>query len=337
MPEWLAGYNSPDVVLLGSSLTLVAAARADLALYKRRQRTDPWWYDEIVANYTHADFLQKQLEENTGLPLTVANLSVSGAMVSDDLYVLHLIKRKDWKPKYVICCVAPRDFISNDGYAGPDTTLFNALRIMRHQYPELALIKTKELAKPALAVASFRQYWSVRQRNARAAWDHLVQIVSEHKKWEPLIAVVDGFFFPFYEPHPNQLAGIEQYRTRYNPPNYKLFEQQSKYFEALLAYCAKEKISIGIVDMPLPQENLKMIDPTLLSLYKEGLKQSCRKFAVPLVDLQARDHYSLDRFEDVCHLNEQGGMCAFSRMARELAPQVRRQSELCQLTEKNGL
>jgi hypothetical protein len=334
LQDFIGSWSTPDVVVLGSSLTLVPAARCDDEFHHIRSRTDPWWYDDIVTNYSRADYLQDLLNHETKQSLVVANLSLSGAMVSDDLFVLHQIKRKDWQPKFVICCLAPRDFVCTDSGSGPNSFFFRLWTQLRHAYPEIALLKTKVLAKPALALAQWHERWDVRRKNARVAFAALYSHCTEGKLFQPLIGIVDGQFAPSYEPRVNVLADRETYKDRYNPPNFALCKEQIGYLSALLKYCGDEHIGVAVVNMPLPQENLVLLEPKLLEMYKAGLRESCKHARVPLLDMQV-GNYSLADFEDACHLNAVGGKRVFQQLARRLAPAVSEQNKVCQLAGGN--
>lgn len=335
LQDFVGGWSAPDVLVLGSSLTLVPAARCDDEIHHIPARTDPWWYEDMVTNYSQADFLQTLLQDQTKQLLTVANLSLSGAMVSDDLYVLHQVKRKDWQPKFVICCLAPRDFVSNDSGSGTNTFFFQCWNQLRHAYPEIALLKIRALAKPALALAQCREHWDIRRRNARAVAVALYDHWTQGKVFQPLIGIVDGQFPASYEPRPNVLAAIDFYKARYNPPNFAQCKEQLEYLRALLEYCAKEHIGVAIVNMPLPRENLDLLDPRLLKLYQNGLRDRCKKSGVTFLDLQKIDSYSLADFEDVCHMNARGGKRIFQRIAQQLAPAIGATNHLCQLAGRD--
>jgi hypothetical protein len=334
LQDFIGSWSVPDVVVLGSSLTLVPAARCDDEFHHRQSRTDPWWYDDIVTNYAQADYLESLLNQETKQSLAVANLSLSGAMVSDDLYVLHQIKRRDWRPKFVICCLAPRDFVSTDSGSGTNSFFFRLWTQLRHAYPEIALLKTRELAKPALALVQSHQRWDVRRKNARAVATALYAHFSEGKVFQPLIGIVDGQFGASYVPRVNVLADRDSYKARYNPPNYSQCQEQIEYLRSLLKYCAGEHIGIAIVNMPLPQQNLILLEPKLRKMYETGLRESCKQARVPFLDLQ-NESYSLADFEDACHLNASGGKRAFLKLARRLAPAVGEQNRLCQVAGSN--
>ncbi len=336
LEDFLASFSSPDIVLLGSSLTLVPAARCDDEMHGIAARTDPWWYVDIVTNYGKADYLQELLRQKTKLKLSVANLSLSGAMVSDDLYVLHQIKRKDWKPKLVVCCLAPRDFVSNDTGSGANTFVFYCLKKLRHAYPELALLKVRALSQPANAFAHWHEHLDIRRNNARAVAFALFDHFTQGKEFRPLIGIRDGQFSAGYQPRPNVLADLKVYNMRYNPPNFDLCRQHFKYLNALFRYCAKEKIALAVVSMPLPAQNLALLDRKMLQIYRNGLKEACAKSAVPLLDLQA-ESYSLDNFEDACHMNARGGKQLFARIAQKIGPLLAEQTKLCQFNEKPAL
>jgi hypothetical protein len=328
LEDFLASFSSPDILLLGSSLTLVSSARCDDAWRGVPARTDPWWYVDIVTNYGKADYLQDLFRRQTNLPITVSNLSLSGAMVSDDLYVLHQIKRKDWKPKLVICCLAPRDFVSNDTGSGPDTYVFYGLKKLRHAYPELTLVKARPISQLALNLANLHEHIDTRRNNVRAVALALYNHFESGKQFQPLIGIRDGQFSAGYDPRPNTLVDLKVYKDRYNPPNFEQCKQHFKYLEALFKYCAKEKIALAIVSMPLPAQNLAVLDSNLLKMYRNGLREKCTKAAIPLLDLQA-EHYSLDNFEDSCHMNARGGKQIFERIAREFGSLVTEQTKLC--------
>lgn len=319
--EFLAQWSNPDVILLGSSLFLVPSARTDTFFDHKMQRSDAFYYCDELPNYGKADYFTYLLRQKTGRSPTVANLALTGAMVSDDYMVLQKILKRGCHPKLIICGLAPRDFVSNDSGAGSDSFLYKAFKLLKEHYPEMHLLNWRGSALAALRIAQARFYFNVRCRNACKVLHSLFDAAFLNKPFTVQTNVSDGNFAPCYETKANSLGGLDLYKNRYNPPNFSQCTEQLSYLERLLALCTQEGIAVMLVDMPLPPENLALLDPALLKQYRHGLAAAAAKYHAYLLDLN-KVNFVLSDFEDACHLNASGGGKLFRILAASCAQSI---------------
>src|SRR5262249_6629976 len=84
----------------------------------------------------------------------------------------------------------------------------------------------------------------------------------------------------------NDLADLELYQKRYNPPNMRAFPLQVHSLEKLLQVARTHNVTIVLVNMPLTRENLSLLDPQALLKYKQSVDTLVRSTHVAFVDLQ---------------------------------------------------
>ena len=115
--EYICSNENPQVVILGSSLAGVPSMSTDL-VYSRGKPAFPYLPPTyLFSQYKKADYFKKLLRQSTGAKISVVNLGVAGAVVSDHPAILEKAAQFNKHPSLVICTIAPVEFMwsnSND-------------------------------------------------------------------------------------------------------------------------------------------------------------------------------------------------------------------------------
>ena len=128
LPEFLNAPGSPpDVLMLVSSMILFPAVRCDDAIAGRKDRYDPWYFNIHILGYSRADYLQNLLSKELHRQLSVANLGIAAAMVSDSYAIFQKTLSFGKKPRVLVLAVAPRDFLDRDHRQAEKTATFQIL------------------------------------------------------------------------------------------------------------------------------------------------------------------------------------------------------------------
>lgn len=328
LPEFMHQHTTPDLLMLGSSLVVVPAVRCDDELNNKRTRYDQEYRRTYLNGYNKAEYLQKILAEKVQKPVHIANLGVIASMMSDHQLILEKTLDSGKKPKLVVCCLAPRDFLDNyraqvestpvyqvladaqfledlfARHAKLDEILSYATGLIWHYYQVRADYKTIIVGQTAdlldrptsLFMAAFNAHAKKENATANnaALEDDPMRTKKPHKS-------------PDYDAPPNTLEDLENYRNVYLPVNDKCFETQRTYLEKLLKECQDSHIPILIVNMPLTKQNKDILPAELWSRYFATVKGLCTKYGASYYDADDQSSYTLADFEDSCHMNAQGG------------------------------
>jgi len=102
----------PTVALIGSSLAQYASNLCDFGRYGRPDLNTEF------ASYSRFHYLDEAMERASAnlpgtVPLETANLSNSGAMISEDFLIIKEVFAKKNPPRAIVLEIGPRDFIDN--------------------------------------------------------------------------------------------------------------------------------------------------------------------------------------------------------------------------------
>ena len=84
--ELLCAENTPDIVLISSSLMLEPAVCCDDEMFGRKTRFDPEYYLTRINHYKHARYLERLISDKVGCQVSIDNLGLSGAVMSDHYF-----------------------------------------------------------------------------------------------------------------------------------------------------------------------------------------------------------------------------------------------------------
>jgi hypothetical protein len=109
---------------------------------------------------------------------------------------------------------------------------------------------------------------------------------------------------------------LNNYRIRYNPPNFSKLEKQSEQLKRIAAMLEKGGSHFLVVSMPLSEDNRELISPELLAAYQKKLEELNgtshsvslidTASSVTIIDLIANSDFEKSTFLDTAHLNGAG-------------------------------
>lgn len=333
LPRLLSSPD-PDVLLLGSSVSLYPAVRADDALAGKKARWDFWYERSVILPYDKAVYLQHQLSDAFGHPVSVSNASVAGSLISDQDLILKKYLYAGKKAKLVILCLSPRDFMDRLRTDLESTPTHNVLKDLK-SIPEI-LSEGGDWRSVAFAsLGNLSNYFSHRQEYSHflthlAARQlnrpvNLFEATSEKKDKPPVVADKkdgkrDNFFNPVnkpvYKASPNTLYHLDEYKAMYLPINREQLASQTKSFNSFLRRAQESDIPVLIVRTPLPVENTGLLPPAILQKYEDILNEGCRKHGAALLEPDAKQPYDTAKdFEDASHMNTSGGIKFYKSIA----------------------
>lgn len=325
LPEFMKQGGNPDLLILGSSLVVIPAVRCDDELNGKLTRYDQEYRRTYMNGYNKAQTLQKMLVERIQRPITLANLGIIASMMSDHQLILEKALKSGKKPKLVVCCLAPRDFLDNYRSQVETTPVYQVLADAQFLQDLIARhAKLDEIL--SYATGLIWHYYQIRADYKtiiigqtatllnRPTSLFMAALASDGKTEAP-IAGEDTFAesnqkpekSPNYEAPPNTLEDLNNYKKVYLPVNDKCFETQRTYLQKLLKQCQDTHTPVLIVNMPLTRQNKDILPPELWARYFAMVKGLCTKYGASYYDADDQAGYTLADFEDSCHMNAQGG------------------------------
>lgn len=107
--------------------------------------------------------------------------------------------------------------------------------------------------------------------------------------------------------NPERFAGdIENYKVRYNPPNFKKFDKQSEELAQLARLCVENDVQLLIVNMPITKANKSLIAPDLYQAYINKLNALGDERGITFIDMSSSEEFTKESFIDSVHLNSIG-------------------------------
>ncbi len=319
--------TSPDVLVLGSSLPMAAFRYCDNQWQKQTDADDDAvkHHLSVFQAYSRGAYLESLLSLQAQQPVSVFNFTSAACMPSDASLILSKAIEFKKKPKLVIIAFGPRDFMDNLVPEIGRTPAFNALAdwtcLSGNVPSSLSLDTIREL----VLESSSNCY-----RN-RGDWSLLLSELTTHFV-RPVASVSSSL------PASNPLTAtgkeenkhvciaqqryeawhIEDYRKRYNPPNYLRYEQEMERLAYLLDNCRQKQIAAVVVNMPITTTNRELIPGRLLQRYEKDLSSHARQHDAFYVDLSQNPTFTADDFLDTVHVNPQGGKKVLDELARQL-------------------
>lgn len=299
LAAFLPSQENPDVVVMGSSLVLTPAVRCDDKLAGKPACYERWYYDRYIPEYTKSEYFEKKLKEEAGLDLRVKNLGVASSIMSDQFGIFRLMLNEKKQPRLLILGLAPRDFLDNTQQRHLETPTRQFMR----EY------ETESLLPDRWSVSGLKEAGTKVQHRidkviakVRSAAVETACNLSGHSaraEFNPNGYVGD---------RPNRLKDLDTYKRLYNPPNFTMLEQQSSYLRKLLIAAEQHKVKVLVINMPLTKENIAALDPQAYQAYVASLGDLSQQYNAHFLDLGSKaEGYTLQDFEDCCHLNASGG------------------------------
>jgi len=99
---------------------------------------------------------------------------------------------------------------------------------------------------------------------------------------------------------------LNNYRVRYNPPNYSKLDKQSEQLEKVAELLKRHDSHFLVVSMPLSAENKELISDELMDAYNSKLQRLATRGGVTILDLLSSQDFEKATFLDSAHLNGDG-------------------------------
>lgn len=324
-----------DVLLMGDSLWLVPTMRTDDFAGNRKGRYDKAYYRNVIASWTHADFLEKALNRNLETPLTCRNAAIAAAMPSDQYLILKKWIYANKRPRLIVLSLAPRNIVDDksvDTEKSPTYNLLNQFTTIDEilQNPSAVWQLPQHLASKLVpAIADRIDYQNVfmglvARMSSRPTTLYAAVSGGKDKSGACAenVAVLDSTQ-PVYTQPPNTLEDLETYKSYYAKFNAAAANRQIEFLRKTVSLARERNIPLVIVSMPITENNQAVVTTALRETFDKLLVEF-RQEGATVLEPQKREKYGLVDFEDSVHLSLSGGRKLHEFVARELASIVKR-------------
>lgn len=320
--------QTPDVVLLGSSLMLEALNTGDATYLHKPQN---------VSLHHTSTCLQNDLAAKLGYTPHTFSFAIAGQMASDAYAITSTLLQGKDKPTTIVYGIAPRDFMDN--------TLTNVTTTETFRY----LARVGDLSKTfAAAKPSFFEVMDRWLENVSFIYKHRVDLLCMQQRAAKSVLEMIGhrnldaykvpfelrriamkdlledvasnetMVCPYGDPPVPYLDNLAEYKQRYAHMNAKMFKSQLGYLEQLLQYGKEHNVNVMLVNMPLTADNVALMPPGFYQNYLEQIQSLSAKYNSKLVDLNLPGTFNRGYFADSAHLNGLGGMRFFELLSNAL-------------------
>lgn len=310
-----------DYVLLGSSLMWTAVHSADATRYGVAQH---------ATSHHHSFYLQELLnnpKEHTHRKQAFS-FAIAGQMASDAFFIARSILPSSSSPAAIIYGIAPRDLMDN--------TLASPTSTETYQF-------TKRLFDHSQRKA-WRMGWQEVLQQSLFLYTHRLDVVwLQHRLTHRALNLVgfrdlDNVYVPFalrrfamrdlpedigpnevpiqpYNPAEAYIDNSAEYRKRYARLDNRIYSEQKSFLTSLARLCQQNHVSFYLINMPITQNNMKLMPPGFYSTYLADLQQVCSESRAIFIDLNDANHFPQALFSDSVHLNGMGAKLFFERLA----------------------
>lgn len=318
----------PDVVLVGSSLLMHVLHGGDAEYLQLAQ-------NEV---YHHkARYFEDLLSQKTGVKVNSFAFALAGQMASD-AYTLcsTLFSSPERKPKLIIYNVAPRDFMDNTLGSLGSTEIYRFMsrlgggRDIAWEVRRSLWEKLEMAAENASKLYEQRHYFVYLQHRYVKS---ILKAICGYKITDEVhtpfalrrlalrdlpedMGTNERICLPNLEA--NYTDNSDEYRKRYQPFKQKKYMSQLAYLEKLQGFCKNQGIQLIMVNMPLTQDNIKLLPPGAYDIYIRNLTAIAAKYGGRFIDLQDPS-YDKSLYCDTAHMTGKGGMKFFRELTDKLA------------------
>jgi len=342
----------PTIMLVGSSLAQYASNLCDFGQFGSPD------LNKEFATYTRFRYLDKAMaQRDPAARLETANLSNSGAMISEDFLIIKEALSKKNPPRAVVLEIGPRDFIDN---MTPDPYRSRLAQVLAKRQEPFAWrwdrstsdnldITAEKLSLfysmrgelhdciVKMACDNLHHPASIYQAGLMAKLAPKAELISDQgaaqgqsqgKSQKPGKVKEKGTMtFGHIDDAVGSEAlkeySVSEYKGRYLPVNEKKWPVELDNLKQLIAYCAEKKVPLIVVNMPLTERNLAVLPDDFKTLYEKSVREICNQAerendCFAYVDLRNDKRFELSDFRDTVHMRSTGG----KKLADLLAPIV---------------
>lgn len=302
--------REPNIVLLGSSLSLYPQWRVDQADGA----------NTVDSNHYHfARSLDRELGSRN-FNATTYNLAVGGAMLSDSYLLLKHYLQKHKAPEFVIVDVAPRSFYDG-GIALPDTTpIFHELFDWRdfftngRKYVASLGSMLNYVADRSCFLFAHRQFLSEQLVHTALHPSEFPKfgLVSWPQRATASTVKTVVSSTELADTPEKLKRSLLDYQARYSFINLYQMQKQLDFLALLEDLCCKQKIKLIVVNMPLSKPNQALLPRGFYSDFKNAIKLLVGQKAL-FADLGT--DWNLALYNDSVHLNDKGGAVLNRKLA----------------------
>lgn len=330
LPKIISSSENPQVLMLGTSLSLYPMAHLDDVMKDGKTRWDSTYVRYQICPYSRANYLEKELSEKLDRKIKAVNASVVAAVVSDQYLILEKYLKSGKKPELVLLFMAPRDLCANNKSQIGKSPTFEILSDMQNfddllaTKPDFASLTEFAISKVWTYAAARNDYKSIFAQAASRLTGHPVDLytakqqISKGEKVEKPANIfeVDKYWEAeaVYQQPRNELKQLNDYREIYTTFSEEQFQNQKTFLEKLFKLAQDNDVPVCVVNMPLTRQNYDLMQKGKYDLkrFEDTVQEVASRYQVPIVEPGKTNGYDLDDFEDCAHLNLKGGTKLFS-------------------------
>lgn len=326
--------EKPDIVLLGSSLMMVAHHAGDATLLEKNQ-------NEVF--HHRSSCVEMDLKERLKREVRAFSFSIAGQMASDAYIIASSLLRGERKPEAIVYGIAPRDLMDNTLPSPASTETYK----FATGFADLSSIESsaRTQASEFVDLAFSKMLYSLARRDDLIALQHqllrnalypnlpkadrdtihcpwklrhlaLLQFPEDCGSNELIVAP----YGTHYEPYKDN---SDEYRKRYARIKTSTYQSQLGFLKRLISYCESEGIQLFVVNMPLTPDNVALMPEGFYSQYLNQLDALCAGGHAQFINLNRPENFPRVCFADSVHLNGLGGVTFFKLLSNELAQHKR--------------
>jgi hypothetical protein len=277
--------------------------------------------------------LEQLLKANTGKPHEVLNLSLGGAVASDQYLMAKALFAKTL-PKIVVVGISPRCFLDNSLTSASATDPFQFFE----PYVEMDS-SLSHLAFPDLLSESS---WYAKNHLPMWIWrDRFYNLFGRERKGSAPVAASDSIASQTAQTPSQMLRGIygsasdvkqgaflvrpmiisefydntKEYQHRWKNCNVPAYGIQKKFFDAYLTTLSQLGIETVVVGMPCTSLNRQLLPKTFWSEYRDWLAGECQAHGATWFDLSEDPTFTKKYFLDTVHVNAFGARLLVQKIA----------------------
>jgi hypothetical protein len=322
LDHFLVSSENPDIVVLGSSISLVPSQWADVAAGAVK-------YNDLVAvlkraySYKTPSYFLACLEKNGFTGINVIHLGMPTANVTDQLLILQDIIGFGKTPKLVVMTINPRDclVLPSMEYQVLGSPIFQSIQDIHIPPGELIKIRIAREASIELRKSAIHRCWEAEQDyfsyEATLFADPLLKLLDSKypfplpQRARELPNSLD-LVMAWTRPAATKLDTIPETKLLASCPS-KFLQAQCKAVEECAVLLKKHNMHLLLVEVPL-YPGIQVDEPELLQ-YENAIKTACEKTGAHYYCPADSASFHWSDFSEILHMNACGGYKLYSNLA----------------------